>query len=126
MVIPPQAFSLLYIDPLLIDSWTKFQNSTVHLNWLGVISLVGNHIKRAEFDLWFLHCQQHRLECLSEVMELYQVPSRELDGWIAGHLQPSKEFQVNVHDAVNRICTFLKEKCSMEARVIKTVKVSLL
>lgn len=58
------------------------------------------------------------------MMELYQVSSRDLDGWIAEHLQPSKKFRQNVQDDIHRICTFLKEKCFVDVSVIKTVKVS--
>ncbi|XP_061473801.1 2'-5'-oligoadenylate synthase-like protein 2 [Rhineura floridana] len=56
------------------------------------------------------------------MMELYQVSSKHLDGWIAENLQPSREFRNNVQEVVDRICTFLKERCTMDARVIKTVK----
>uniref|UniRef100_A0A8C3FB11 Uncharacterized protein n=1 Tax=Chrysemys picta bellii TaxID=8478 RepID=A0A8C3FB11_CHRPI len=42
-------------------------------------------------------------------MELYQVPAGSLDAWIAEHLQPSEEFQLQVKDTVRRICDFLKE-----------------
>ncbi|KAL7985955.1 hypothetical protein Chor_011121 [Crotalus horridus] len=49
-------------------------------------------------------------------MELYSIPSKKLDGYIARNLHPSKEFQENDSDAINRICSFLN------ARVIKTVK----
>ncbi|XP_042309920.1 2'-5'-oligoadenylate synthase-like protein 2 isoform X2 [Sceloporus undulatus] len=53
---------------------------------------------------------------------LYETPSNKLDAYITKYLLPSKEFQENVQDAVHRICSFLKERCSMDARVIKTVK----
>ncbi|XP_042309921.1 LOW QUALITY PROTEIN: 2'-5'-oligoadenylate synthase-like protein 2 [Sceloporus undulatus] len=53
---------------------------------------------------------------------LYQTPSNKLDAYITDHLLPSREFQENVQDAVHRICSFLKERCSMDARVIKTIK----
>ncbi|KAJ7316671.1 hypothetical protein JRQ81_002833 [Phrynocephalus forsythii] len=56
------------------------------------------------------------------MMELYEQPSGRLDAYIANHLLPSEEFSRNVREAVHRICDFLKTKCSMEARVIKTVK----
>ncbi|KAK9406340.1 hypothetical protein NXF25_005114 [Crotalus adamanteus] len=55
-------------------------------------------------------------------MELYSIPSKKLDGYIARNLHPSKEFQENDSDAINRICSFLKEVCDLNARVIKTVK----
>ncbi|XP_066472834.1 2'-5'-oligoadenylate synthase 1-like [Tiliqua scincoides] len=55
-------------------------------------------------------------------MGLYQVSSRDLDGWIAEQLQPSKKFRQNVQDDIHRICAFLKERCSMDVSVIKTVK----
>uniref|UniRef100_A0A8C4WMJ4 2'-5'-oligoadenylate synthase 1-like n=1 Tax=Gopherus evgoodei TaxID=1825980 RepID=A0A8C4WMJ4_9SAUR len=55
-------------------------------------------------------------------MELYQVPAGSLDAWIAEHLQPSKEFQLQVKDTVRRICDFLKETCFDDIKVFKTVK----
>ncbi|KAH0629989.1 hypothetical protein JD844_012517, partial [Phrynosoma platyrhinos] len=58
----------------------------------------------------------------AEMELLCQTPSNKLDAYITEHLLPSREFQENVQDAVHRICTFLKERCSMDARVIKTVK----
>ncbi|XP_062979436.1 2'-5'-oligoadenylate synthase 1-like [Elgaria multicarinata webbii] len=54
--------------------------------------------------------------------QLYSVQSGDLDAFIANHLQPSEEFSRNINDVVHRICTFLKEQCALEARVIKTVK----
>lgn len=58
-------------------------------------------------------------------MELYQVSSGELDGWIAAHLQPSDEFLQNVEAAVQRLCEYLRRNYTVDARVIKLVKVSL-
>uniref|UniRef100_A0A452HT54 Ubiquitin-like domain-containing protein n=1 Tax=Gopherus agassizii TaxID=38772 RepID=A0A452HT54_9SAUR len=55
-------------------------------------------------------------------MELYQVPAGSLDAWIAEHLQPSEEFQLQVKDTVRRICDFLKETCFDDIKVFKTVK----
>uniref|UniRef100_A0A670YKJ6 Ubiquitin-like domain-containing protein n=1 Tax=Pseudonaja textilis TaxID=8673 RepID=A0A670YKJ6_PSETE len=57
-------------------------------------------------------------------MKLYSISSKSLDGYIGLNLHPSKEFQENVCDAVNRICSFLKENCKLDkdTRVIKTVK----
>ncbi|XP_065407470.1 2'-5'-oligoadenylate synthase 1-like isoform X2 [Chrysemys picta bellii] len=54
-------------------------------------------------------------------MELYQVPAGSLDAWIAEHLQPSEEFQLQVKDTVRRICDFLKEACFDDIKVFKTV-----
>ncbi|XP_034296623.1 2'-5'-oligoadenylate synthase 1A-like [Pantherophis guttatus] len=64
------------------------------------------------------------MEYQAERMKLYSTPSKRLDGYIGTNLHPSKEFQDNVCDAVNRICSFLKEKCDLykDARVIKTIK----
>ncbi|XP_034631627.1 2'-5'-oligoadenylate synthase-like protein 2 [Trachemys scripta elegans] len=59
-------------------------------------------------------------------MELYQVSAGSLDAWIAEHLQPSEEFQLQVKDTVRRICDFLKETCFDDIKVFKTVMVSLL
>nr|XP_008103238.1 PREDICTED: 2'-5'-oligoadenylate synthase 1 [Anolis carolinensis] len=64
-------------------------------------------------DLW---------QCQREMMELYQTSSNKLNSYITDHLLPNEVFRKNVQDAVDRICSFLKEKCSMNARVIKTVK----
>uniref|UniRef100_A0A8C3IT86 Uncharacterized protein n=1 Tax=Chrysemys picta bellii TaxID=8478 RepID=A0A8C3IT86_CHRPI len=46
-------------------------------------------------------------------MELYQVSAGSLDAWIAEHLQPSEEFQLQVKDTVRRICDFLKQTCGL-------------
>ncbi|XP_060621737.2 2'-5'-oligoadenylate synthase 1 [Anolis sagrei] len=64
-------------------------------------------------DLW---------QCQAELVELYQTPSHKLNSYITEHLLPNEVFRRNAQDAVDRICSFLKEKCSMNARVIKTVK----
>ncbi|ETE68695.1 54 kDa 2'-5'-oligoadenylate synthase-like protein 2, partial [Ophiophagus hannah] len=57
-------------------------------------------------------------------MKLYSVPSKRLDDYIGTNLHPSKDFQENVRDAVNRICSFLKENCELDkdASVIKAIK----
>uniref|UniRef100_A0A8D0L1L9 2'-5' oligoadenylate synthase n=1 Tax=Sphenodon punctatus TaxID=8508 RepID=A0A8D0L1L9_SPHPU len=55
-------------------------------------------------------------------MELYQVSADSLDTWIALQLQPTEEFLQQVREAVRRVCDFLKEKCSLDAKVVKTVK----
>ncbi|XP_065407473.1 2'-5'-oligoadenylate synthase 3-like isoform X2 [Chrysemys picta bellii] len=57
-------------------------------------------------------------------MELYQVSAGSLDAWIAEHLQPSEEFQLQVKDTVRRICDFLKETCFDDIKVFKTVMVT--
>ncbi|KAM3846289.1 2'-5'-oligoadenylate synthase 1-like [Vipera latastei] len=57
-------------------------------------------------------------------MELYSIPSNKLDGYIGTTLHPSEEFQKNVCDAVDRICSFLKEDCDLDkdTNVIRTIK----
>lgn len=55
-------------------------------------------------------------------MELYNVPSCDLDGWVPAHLQPSEEFLDNVQAAIQRLCNFLKHNFSVDAKVIKLVK----
>ncbi|XP_058024216.1 2'-5'-oligoadenylate synthase 1-like [Ahaetulla prasina] len=64
------------------------------------------------------------MEYQTERMKLYSTPSKRLDEYIGTNLHPSREFQDNVCDAVNRICSFLREKCDlyMDASVIKTIK----
>ncbi|XP_042736032.1 2'-5'-oligoadenylate synthase 1-like [Lagopus leucura] len=55
-------------------------------------------------------------------MGLESVRQRELDGWVAAHLQPSPEFSTAVRQTVKDICDFLKERCFEGIRVLKTVK----
>uniref|UniRef100_H3BDF0 2'-5' oligoadenylate synthase n=1 Tax=Latimeria chalumnae TaxID=7897 RepID=H3BDF0_LATCH len=57
-------------------------------------------------------------------MELHQVPLNQLDKYITDHLQPTKEFQEKAGDAIDRICTFLRERCfsGSPTKVLKTVK----
>ncbi|XP_026529004.1 2'-5'-oligoadenylate synthase-like protein 2 [Notechis scutatus] len=64
------------------------------------------------------------MEYPAERMELYSISSKSLDGYIGKNLHPSKEFQENVCDAVNKICSFLKENCKLDkdTSVIKTIK----
>ncbi|XP_029142137.1 uncharacterized protein LOC107297389 [Protobothrops mucrosquamatus] len=73
---------------------------------------------------WVAHPSVAQVDCLKEKMELYSIPSKKLDGYIGMTLHPSEEFQENVSDAVDRICSFLKEDCDLDqdANVIKTVK----
>lgn len=57
-------------------------------------------------------------------MELRDVPTAQLDGWVAATLQPSPDFTAAVKNTVRQICDFLKEQCfEDEIRVFKTVKV---
>lgn len=56
-------------------------------------------------------------------MGLESVSQRQLDGWVAAHLQPSTEFSTAVKQTVKDICDFLKERCFEGIRVLKTVKV---
>ncbi|XP_071065898.1 2'-5'-oligoadenylate synthase 1 isoform X2 [Dasypus novemcinctus] len=43
--------------------------------------------------------------------DLRTVPARQLDKFIDDHLQPDARFRQQVKEAINVICTFLKEKC---------------
>uniref|UniRef100_A0A803Y0Q0 Ubiquitin-like domain-containing protein n=1 Tax=Meleagris gallopavo TaxID=9103 RepID=A0A803Y0Q0_MELGA len=56
-------------------------------------------------------------------MALASVTQRQLEGWVAAHLQPSPEFSTAVKQTVKDICDFLKERCFEGIRVLKTVKV---
>lgn len=57
-------------------------------------------------------------------MELWNVSTSELDGWVAATLQPSTDFATAVKKTVQQICDFLKEECFEDkTRVFKTVKV---
>lgn len=56
-------------------------------------------------------------------MGLESVSSRQLEGWVAAHLQPSTEFSTAVKQTVKDICDFLKERCFEGISVLKTVKV---
>ncbi|XP_070591909.1 2'-5'-oligoadenylate synthase 1-like [Erythrolamprus reginae] len=63
------------------------------------------------------------MEYQTERMEVYSIPCKKLDDYIDRNLIPSEVFKDNVCDAVNRICTFLKENCKLEdASVMKTIK----
>uniref|UniRef100_A0A8B9VS06 2'-5'-oligoadenylate synthetase like n=1 Tax=Anas zonorhyncha TaxID=75864 RepID=A0A8B9VS06_9AVES len=56
-------------------------------------------------------------------MELWNVSTSDLDGWVAATLQPSTDFSAAVKKTVRQICDFLKETCfEDEIRVFKTVK----
>nr|BAB19016.1 2',5'-oligo adenylate synthetase A [Gallus gallus] len=55
-------------------------------------------------------------------MGLESVSSRQLEGWVAAHLQPSTEFSTAVKQTVKDICDFLKERCFEGISVLKTVK----
>lgn len=57
-------------------------------------------------------------------MELWNVSTSDLDGWVAATLQPSTDFSAAVKKTVQQICDFLKEECFEDkTRVFKTVKV---
>lgn len=61
-------------------------------------------------------------------MELCNIPAKSLDKFIEEHLLPDTPFRLQVRQAINMICSFLKEKCFQSAshpvRVSKVVKVS--
>nr|XP_019589691.1 PREDICTED: 2'-5'-oligoadenylate synthase 1 isoform X1 [Rhinolophus sinicus] len=59
-------------------------------------------------------------------MELRNTPAKNLDKFIQDHLLPDKHFRSQVKQAIDSICSFLKEKCFQHAshsvRVSKVVK----
>uniref|UniRef100_A0ACB8FZC4 Uncharacterized protein n=3 Tax=Sphaerodactylus townsendi TaxID=933632 RepID=A0ACB8FZC4_9SAUR len=60
-------------------------------------------------------------------MDLYGTPTRNLHDFVVVHLQPNQEFLTQARQAINLICTFLKENCFKDAasprpRVLKVVK----
>ena len=61
-------------------------------------------------------------------MELSDTPANFLDKFIEDHLLSNTEFRTQVKQAIDTICTFLKERCFRLAprpiRVSKVVKVS--
>ena len=61
-------------------------------------------------------------------MKLSHTPAESLDKFIEVHLLPNEEFRTQVKQAIDIICTFLKERCFQCAphrvRVSKVVKVS--
>lgn len=61
-------------------------------------------------------------------MELRNTPAGSLDKFIEDHLLSNEEFRTQVKQAIDIICTFLKERCFRCAphrvRVSKVVKVS--
>ena len=61
-------------------------------------------------------------------MELSDTPANFLDKFIEDHLLSNTEFRTQVNQAIDTICTFLKERCFRFAprpiRVSKVVKVS--
>ena len=61
--------------------------------------------------------------------KLRKTQANKLDKFIKDHLLPHKEFRRQVNEAIDIICTFLKETCFQESthpvRVSKVVKVSL-
>ena len=66
---------------------------------------------------------------MSIMKKLRRTQANKLDVFIKDHLLPHKEFRRQVNEAIDIICTFLKETCFQEAahpvRVFKVVKVSL-
>ena len=59
-------------------------------------------------------------------MELRNTPAGSLDKFIEVYLLPNEEFRTQVKEAIDIICSFLKERCFRCAphRVSKVVKVS--
>ena len=61
-------------------------------------------------------------------MELRNTLAKSLDKFIEDHLLSNTEFRTQVRQAINTICTFLKERCfpcaPRSIRVSKVVKVS--
>lgn len=59
-------------------------------------------------------------------MPLFITPSHLLDKFIFDFLQPNKVFLEQIKEAVNFICSFLKEKCFRNSgtKVLKIIKVS--
>ena len=60
------------------------------------------------------------------MVELSDTPAESLDKFIEDHLLSNEEFRTQVKQAIDIICTFLKERCFRCAphRVSKVVKVS--
>ena len=62
------------------------------------------------------------------MMELRNTPASSLDKFIKDNLLSNTEFRTQVNQAIDTICTFLKERCFRLAprpiRVSKVVKVS--
>nr|AYA44751.1 oligoadenylate synthetase 1 isoform p46 [Saguinus labiatus] len=60
------------------------------------------------------------------MMELRNTPARNLDKFIKDNLLPDTRFRVQINEAINIICGFLKERCfrgsSYPVRVSKVVK----
>ncbi|XP_067862046.1 2'-5'-oligoadenylate synthase 1-like [Heptranchias perlo] len=56
-----------------------------------------------------------------EKMELYSTEHRRLDNFIKNNLEPNK-FNIDVRNAVHRICEFLKTRCFIEQPEIKVIK----
>ncbi|XP_054568545.1 2'-5'-oligoadenylate synthase 1 isoform X1 [Eptesicus fuscus] len=59
-------------------------------------------------------------------MSLENIPATDLDGFIESHLLPDTAFRRQVKEAIDTICSFLKERCFREGegevRVSKVVK----
>lgn len=72
----------------------------------------------------------HQLLCPQPgvTMELQKTPARNLDKFIEDYLLPDTRFRRQVREAIDIICSFLKERCFRGAappvRVSKVVKVS--
>lgn len=66
--------------------------------------------------------------CPGVTMELCNTPAKNLDKFIEDHLLPNTPFRLQVKQAIDLICSFLKQKCFQHAshsvRVSKVVKVS--
>ncbi|XP_078410791.1 2'-5'-oligoadenylate synthase 2-like [Cetorhinus maximus] len=60
-----------------------------------------------------------------QMMDLYEIAPKYLDTLISHDLQPDQRFQQQVGETIDKICTFLKEKCfsgHRSVKIIKTVK----
>ncbi|XP_041058967.1 uncharacterized protein LOC121286011 [Carcharodon carcharias] len=55
------------------------------------------------------------------IMELYSTDHRRLDDFIKNNLEPS-EFNINVRNAVHRICEFLRNRCFLKQHEIKVIR----
>ncbi|XP_078410790.1 2'-5'-oligoadenylate synthase 3-like [Cetorhinus maximus] len=65
------------------------------------------------------------ISAASKMMDLYEIAPKYLDTLISHDLQPDQRFQQQVGETIDKICTFLKEKCFSDyssVKIIKTVK----
>ncbi|XP_060700123.1 uncharacterized protein LOC132827453 [Hemiscyllium ocellatum] len=119
--ISPSQYYLTFQSRTLEDSHTLEyygidQHCTIDIN----LRLRGGKTS-AEYIIFMTCAFLMGLERL-ERMDLYETIPKHLDTFIFRELRPDQQFQNQVAVAIDRICSFLKERCFYGYRSIKIIK----